>query len=439
MLDKMTIFRLTVLGTLTSRVDLSHGEIQKIIQEIAKQKFIIPGSNRTQISARTIERWYAKWQKDGIDGLASKSRKDKGVSKITESVKQRILKLKAENMSRSVNIILALMFDEGYGQLPRSSVHRLLQQEKLSHRVVSDAPSIERRQFEARKAGDIWYSDVMYGPHIIKDGREQRVYLVSYMDDASRLMTHSEFCWDEQSVSIEYVLKEAVMRRGLPKRLIIDNGSAYRSESLTAICAKLGIHLIFCRPYEPEGKGKLERWHRTVRAQFINELNAKQITTIDDLNDRLHAWIHEVYHQRPHGGLNGMSPLERFRLDIPHTRRLGSLAKDIDEIFYHRIKRTVSKTGLIKYQGQSFEVAYQHTGEKVLLVFDPHTQEPKFIETLEGKYLGEVTALDQHNNLDRQRQRPTEIKADTTQTKSASHVENALKKHQRRYQLEDKS
>ena len=105
-------------------------------------------------------------------------RKDKGFSKITEQVKQRIIDIKSENMCRSVNTLLALMFDEGYGKLPRSSVHRLLKQSQLSHRVVSDAPNIERRQFEACKAGDIWYSDVMHGPMIARDGKAQKAYLV---------------------------------------------------------------------------------------------------------------------------------------------------------------------------------------------------------------------------------------------------------------------
>ena len=439
MLNEIVLFRISVLGTLTSRLDLNHGEIKQMTHDIAKQEYIIPGSNRTHISARTIERWYAKWKKHGPEGLSPKFRKDKGLSKITKQVKKRIIELKSENMCRSVNTLLALMFDEGYGKLPRSSVHRLLKQSQLSHRVVSDAPNIERRQFEARKAGDIWYSDVMHGPMIARDGKAQKAYLVSYMDDASRLLTHTEFCWDEQATSIEYVLKEAVMRRGLPKRLIIDNGSAYRSGSLTGICARLDIRLIFCRPYEPEGKGKLERWHRTVRAQFLNELNPKHIGTIDDLNDRLHAWIQEVYHQRKHGGLNQMSPLERFRLDIPHTRRLGDLAKHIDEIFYHRKERSVNKTGVITFQGKLFEVPYRYAAQKVHLVFDPYTQEPKFVETLDGEHLCAITPLNKHSNLGRQRQRPTEITSDPQQEKSASQVENALKKHKSRYTLKDKS
>ena len=74
-------------------------------------------------------------------------------------------------------------------------------------------------------------------------------------------------------------------------KLVIDNGAAYRSGSLKGICARLGIHMIFCRPYAPEGKGKLERWHRTFRNQFLSELDSSRIHDLNDLNTRLWAWI----------------------------------------------------------------------------------------------------------------------------------------------------
>jgi transposase len=187
MTNKTAIFRLSVLGALTSRIDLERGEVKTLVKAVSQQHFDIPNTKRTQISPRTIERWYYAWKKLGIDGLTPKERSDKGSSQITDEIVNKIIQLKKENMCRSVNTILTLMFDLGHGVLPRSSVHRLLKQNQLSHRVVSDAPSIERRQFEAHKASDIWYSDVMHGPHVLHNGKEVKSFLISFMDDASRL------------------------------------------------------------------------------------------------------------------------------------------------------------------------------------------------------------------------------------------------------------
>ncbi|MBU0498729.1 MAG: DDE-type integrase/transposase/recombinase, partial [Gammaproteobacteria bacterium] len=100
-----------------------------------------------------------------------------------------------------------------------------------------------------------------------------------------------------------FLLQQAVLKRGLPKRLVVDNGAAYRAQTLQAVCARLGIHLIHCRPYAPEGKGKLERWHRTLRDQFLSEIDFSQGVTLEDANARLWAWIEAIYHRQPHGGL----------------------------------------------------------------------------------------------------------------------------------------
>ena len=91
-----------------------------------------------------------------------------------------------------------------------------------------------------------------------------------------------------------------------------------------AICARLGIHLIYCRPYAPEGKGKLERWHRTFRDQFLSELDAAQILDLSDLNARLWAWIERLYHLTPHSGLGGLTPLGRYQKDLVKIRTLPS-------------------------------------------------------------------------------------------------------------------
>ena len=307
----------------------------------------------------------------------------------------------------------------------------------MSKRVVSDAPTIERRQFLAQYSNEIWYGDVMHGPKIMTEKGLKKVYLITIIDDASRLVAHAEFALNEQAVSIEKVLKEAVMRRGLPNRFIVDNGSAYKSSSLHEICARLEIHLIHCRPYEPEAKGKLERWHRTVRDQFINELNFSCIKNLEDINLRILAWVEEVYHHHKHGSLEAQTPLQRYREDVVKIRLLGEKAKYIDEIFYHRIKRHVRKTGVLNYNGNEYEVPYQYASTYVNLVVDPYLGQAKYLESLKGEKIADVTPLNAINNTYRDRQRPTVVKT-PEKAKSSSVVEDALEAYQKRFKLEEK-
>ena len=193
----------------------------------------------------------------------------------------------------------------------------------------------------------------------------------------------------------------------------MDNGAAYRSHTLQGICARLGIHLVYCRPYSPEGKGKLERWHRTCRDQFLSELDERHITSIDDLNARLWAWLEVVYHRTPHAGLSGKTPLQRYQQDLPKIRTLGPRAAQIDALFLHRIRRLVKKDGTVSYLNQRFEVPYELTGKSVQLVVDPHAHTVLGVEDDKGHPIGQATPLDALANTHRARHKPAPVESPT--------------------------
>ncbi len=405
--DPVALFRLSVLGPLVSRDSLQRGELQRIIRELAGREYAIPGSRRRWIGEKTIEAWYYAWRRDGIGGLVPKPRNDRGVSKLPAAVQEAVLAAKRDNPRRSIRQLQHLLERAGTvarGTLSRSAIHRLLQQHGLS-RVAAPAPE-EHRRFVAEHANSIWYGDVMHGPSVTVKGRRRKVYLVSLMDDASRLIAHSAFCTGETALDIEGVLKQAVLKRGLPRKLVVDNGAAYRAATLQGICARLDIRLIYCRPYAPEGKGKLERWHRTFRDHFLSELDTSRLNDLDDLNARVWAWIEQVYHRRPHGGLDGQTPLERYQQDLPNLRLLGQKAARLDELFHHRVARKVRKDGTVSYQGKDFEVPYELSGKTVQLVVDPHGETVVGVEDAEGNSLGAATPLDAAANAHRRRRRP---------------------------------
>jgi transposase InsO family protein len=405
----VALFRYSVLGPLVSRGELPRGELRATLQELAARHYDIPGSRNSRLSEKTIEAWFYAWRRGGIEALTPKARSDRGQSKIAPEVQEAILATKRENPRRSIDRICRLLERRGTvakDELKRSSVHRLLQAHGLSRPSGAPSEPEERRAYVAAYAGDIWYGDVMHGPRVSMGGRLRKAYLVSLMDDASRLITHSAFCPGETALDIEAVLKQAVLKRGLPVKLVIDNGPAYRAKTLQGICARLGIHLVYCRPYAPQGKGKLERWHRTFRNHFLSELDTTRLRDLSDLNARLWAWLESVYHQTPHGGLAGRTPLERYQQDLPRMRTLGTLAAHIDELFQHRVTRQVRQDGTVSYQGRRFEVPYELSGKQVALVVDPHTRQVLGVEDDDGQPLGVVTPLDAVANVQRKRRKP---------------------------------
>lgn len=410
--DPLALFRLSVLGPLVSREQLAHGELQQLIRELSSREYAIPHSQRRHVGEKTIQAWYYAWRRQGLDGLVPKQRADRGSSKIAPALQEAILAAKRANPRRSVRQIVRLL--EAAGTVPsnslsRSAVHRLLQQHGLSQLAASAHQPEEKRSFAAEFAGSIWYGDVMHGPRVPHKGQLRKTYLVSLIDDASRLLAHSAFCLGETALDIEGVLKQALLRRGVPIKLVVDNGAAYRAHTLQGVCARLGIQLIFCRPYAPEGKGKLERWHRTLRDQFLGELDERHIGDLDDLNARLWAWLEQVYHHSAHAGLGGMTPLARYQRDLGRIRSLGAKAAALDALFHHRITRFVRKDGTVSYLGQRFEVPYELSGKTVQLVVDPHAQRVVGVENDDGQSLGAATPLDEIGNTRRARRKPEPV------------------------------
>lgn len=404
----VALFRFSVLGLLASRERLERGELTQIIRELAENRYDIPNSKNAYVSEKTITRWYHLYKKGGIEALTPKTRQDFGQSKLSQAIQQAIIACKKDNPKRSLDTIIMILEEQGLvaqDELKRATVHRLLKRHHLSHPVESTQVT-ERRSYNALYAGDLWVGDVMHGPKLMFDIGHRKVYLVSIMDDASRLLTHSAFCFGETALDIEGVLKQAILKRGLPVKLVVDNGSAYRAKSLQGICARLGIRLIYCRPYDPESKGKLERWHRVFRQQFLSELDPQDIHTLADLNARLWAWIDQVYHQRPHHSLADLTPLQRYQQDLQRIHPLGHYAIHFDALFYYRFPRKVRKDGTVSYNGQFYEVPYQLVGQSIALVVDPHTQQPLSVESAEGETLGTVTPQDRQANNQRKRQRP---------------------------------
>ena len=230
-IDPKALFRLSVLGPLVSRERRERGELQRGIRELAQREYAIPASQRRHLGEKTIEAWYYAWRRLGLEGLEPKTRADSGRSKIAPAIQEAVLAAKRENPRRSIRQILRLLEAAGIvasQSLSRSAIHRLLHQHGLSQLAGSPSLPEERRSFTAEFAGGVWYGDVMHGPRVPVKGQLRKTYLVSLIDDASRLVAHSAFCLGETALDVEGVLKQALLRRGVPTKLVVDNGAAWR-------------------------------------------------------------------------------------------------------------------------------------------------------------------------------------------------------------------
>ena len=378
----------------------------------AEQNHIIPGSHRTRVAAETLRDWLHRYRLGGFDALYPKPRADRGLPRrLPPEAAELLLAIKTEHPAWSVRQVIK--HASASGQLPagvrlaRSTVHRLLHAEGLMHPPGAAADAADRRRFSFRYAGQLWMSDVMHGPSVADGRRRRKSYLIAFLDDATRLCPFAAFAHGENTASFLPVFKQALIRRGLPQRLYVDNGANYRSQQLALVCAKLGIALLHARPYQPQGKGKIERFFRTLRAQLLASLAPPDTATLETLNRRLWAYLEGEYHHSPHRGLDGNTPLEQWALSAAEVR-YPETALDLDDLFLFEAKRRVMNDRTVSLHGRVYEVDPLLVGRTVTLRYDPAAPPSRPLQVLHaGAAAGQATILNAYANAFVKRARPS--------------------------------
>jgi transposase InsO family protein len=369
--EKIALFRYGLIAPLVLE-PLPRGELTRRAQEIAARHYEIPGSQRTAVSVDTLLDWALRYRTGGFEALAPKPRQDRGQSRaITPQLGDLIERLKRENPHRAGTTLLrelALSSGQGTAGLSASTLYRFLKQRGLSERQLLAPPG--HKKFEAEHANQIWQSDMLYGPYVERPGGGKRqAFLHAILDDASRLIPHAQFYADQGLDTFLACLRQAVAARGLPVRLYVDNAKVFRSPQLARIAASIGILIVHTPPYQPEGRGKIERFFRSVREQFLANLDRKQTLTLEDLNQRLGAWIDGAYHSTEHSAL-GTTPLLRWQRDIERVRQLPP-ATDLPRLFFHRLDRLVRRDSTFLLGNRFYEAPPDLAGQTIEVRFDP--------------------------------------------------------------------
>jgi hypothetical protein len=196
-----------------------------------------------------------------------------------------------------------------------------------------------------------------------------KAYLHAIIDDATRYVVTARFHLAEDTRSLLDDLMLAIRRFGVPKRLYTDNGAAFRSRHLRMVAAKLGISLPHTPPYTPRGRGKVERFFRSVREGF---LTGRDRTSLEKLNNDFVEWINQ-YHHNPHRTL-GMSPLDRKLSDKGANLKQISPTQNIDDIFCMEQVKRIASDGCVRLFGKRFEIPDAIPGTTTTVYYLPWNQ-----------------------------------------------------------------
>src|SRR2546430_5563727 len=273
-----------------------------------------PEGRSVRVSRWTLDRWISEWRRAGFDALVPSPRQS--VQRTPPEVFELAAALKKENPSRSAAQIRRILSAQ-HGWAPdERTLQRMFTRTGLTALRAPAAPAVFGR-FEADRPNEIWTGDALHGPRV--DGR--KTYLFAFLDDHSRAVMGHRFGFAEDTVRLAAALRPALASRGVPESIYVDNGSAFVDSWLLRACATLGIKLVHSTPGRPEGRGKIERFFRTVRDQFLVEVSTSDggadVEDLAQLNRLFTAWVETVYHTRTHSQ-TGAPPLSRWRHALTH-------------------------------------------------------------------------------------------------------------------------
>ena len=334
-------------------------------KDMAIKVYDVPGLGRKKYQWRTFKSWLRKYRIGGFDALKPKARTDKGASRRVDPGLEQVIREKFEMYPQlNVSLLYRMLTNEGYivhGSPCEEALRNFIKNNKIKPK---SEPLMPRKRFEKPHVNDLWLSDFMHGPSFIIDHKKRRLYLCGIIDDHSRVLAGFKWVLSENTPALELVLKDAILTYGLPKVFYCDNGSVFSSGHLQLACARIGIALVHSKPYDSPSRGKIERFWRTVRENFLILINRNKNYSLDELNRIFANWIDQHYHRIEHH-TTGQTPLDRYLDDAKNTTVKRIDQNELDYHFYQTFFRLVKNDATISFNGLCFEVPPKYIGSKI--------------------------------------------------------------------------
>jgi putative transposase len=340
---------------------LSKAERGRLVRALAGREHVGPDGRLVRVARGTLDEWIRAYRRGGFEALVPKPRVVE--PRTPGEMLEMAFELKRERPERTAAQVRQIMLAAGGPAPGLRTLQTHLARHGLNVRGDGRSPGKVYGRFEASQRNELWTGDGLHGPKL--DGSAARAVLLAFIDDHSRLLVGWRWGTGEDVFRLEAALRAGLMARGVPAAILVDRGSAFVSSQLLGACAVLGVKLIHASPRAATTKGKIERFFRTVRDQFLVEIDDG--VDLVELNRLFSAWLEVVYHRRVHSE-TGQTPLARF--DTAGVPPLPTPAL-LREAFLWSQERTVTRTATVSLHGNQYEVDPALVGRKVELVFDP--------------------------------------------------------------------
>jgi len=346
-----------------------------LVRELAAQRHVGPAGDLVTVSRSTLDRWIRAWRSGGFDALVPPQRH---VDPRTEAAMLELAAaLKRERPGRTAaQVARVIAAEKGWAPSARTLQRHFARHGLGGRGRDGGTPTQVFGRFEADAPNELWICDGLHAGTVrgpVVDGRD--TVLLAIIDDHSRYVVGGRWGFGENTLGLQATLHDAVRAHGCPVGFYCDNGGAFVSHQLAWSLAVLDIKITHSRAGRPQGRGKIERWNRTCREQFLVEIETgggaggSAVSTLAELNRLFNAWLHQHYHRAAHSE-TGQAPATRYHRDDASPAR----RPDPDQVrraFLWQERRGVSSFATVSLAGNRYEVDASLAGRKVDLLFNP--------------------------------------------------------------------
>ncbi|MFP4451394.1 MAG: IS481 family transposase [Rhodosalinus sp.] len=317
------------------------------------------------VSPHTLYAWRKKFEEFGPSGLMDKPRGAPGGSRLPEVTKRTILMLKKQHPQWGCQRISDMLLRGPALPASPNAVARVLKEAGYEYQELATHPHPDKkRRFERARPNQLWQTDLFT---FVLKRQNRRVHLVGYLDDHSRFIVGFGLHGTQSAAMVIETLRSAIASYQPPREVLTDNGAQYvtwRGKSaFSKECEKLGIKQIVSRPKHPQTLGKIERFWGTLWREC---LESAVFLDLDDARERIRHFVDYYNFQRPHQGIDGLTPADRYFEAAPEvlaTMKQRVAANAVELARHGKPKKPFYITGQV--DGRPFSVHAE--GERVIL------------------------------------------------------------------------
>jgi transposase InsO family protein len=445
--QKIAAFRFGVIGPLLANPP-SHGNLAAEVKIVCAKPWPHPMTGKPwTISRRSVERWYYSALmnvSDPIGSLVPKGRPADGIGhEMTVALRDLLAIQFAQHKNwtyqlHADNLAAAVRNDPNLGPMPSySTIKRYMKSVgwyrrkgwrpyQTAGQAAADARLADRqvRSYEVSHVGGLWHTDFHGGSIRLTtvSGELVTPELIAFIDDHSRLILHAQWYWTDSSEMSVHALMQAILKRGLPRKLMSDNGKEFIAGEFVQGLTRLSIEHETTLAYSPYQNGKQECFWAQLEGRCVAMLQGMPNVTLKLLNEATQAWVECEYNRKVHSE-TGTTPIDRF-LHGQSVMRPSPTGEHLRDVFRVDVKRTQRQSdGTLSLEGRRFEVPdrFRHLRDLIVRYARWDLSRVDLVDPRSGKVIAPLYPLDKEANSSgrrRPREPLTEVSAEPVAPKS---------------------